>query len=181
MMPGGHLATSLVLAAAGYAWTHSVELSAGCIVGGFLIDVDHYLDYLFVEKQWRRPWPATFLRYYFRARPRRLVLPLHSYELMLVITIATVTFGSRFLIGYLIGATLHFILDITVNGEYGLRRPVLFYLFAYRASRGFVAHELLDARPRPDAAEHPLRDFFKWRPLTERVRSSRGGKSVTGK
>ena len=62
MMPGGHLATSVVLAAAGYAWTHSVEFGVGCFAGGFLIDVDHYLDYLFVERQWRQPWPASFLR-----------------------------------------------------------------------------------------------------------------------
>jgi hypothetical protein len=173
MMPGGHLATSVVLAASGYAWTHSIELTAGCLAGGFLIDVDHYLDYLFVEKQWRRPWPTSFLSYYFRAQPRRLVLPLHSYELMLVLAVTAMALRNHFLSGYLLGAALHLILDITVNGEHGLRRPVLFYLFAYRASRRFVARELLDARTNPGAAEHPLRDFFKWRPLTERVRSSK--------
>ena len=175
MMPGGHLATSVVLAAAGYVFTHSIELTAGCLAGGFLIDADHYLDYLFVEKQWRRPWPASFLSYYFRAQPRRLVLPLHSYELMLVLTLAAIAIRSHFLTGYLLGAALHLVLDIVINGEHGLRRPVLFYLFAYRASRRFVAHELLEARTKPGAAEHPLRDFFKFRPLSERVRSRRGG------
>jgi hypothetical protein len=173
MMPGGHLATSLALAAASYAWTHSVEFTAGCVAGGFLIDVDHYLDYLFVEKQWRRPWPASFLSYYFHARPQRFVLLLHSYELMFVLGLSAITWGNQFLGGYLLGATLHVILDITVNGEHGLKRPVLFYFLAYRASRRFVAHDLLDARTRPEAGEHPFRDFFKWRPLTERVRSTR--------
>ena len=76
MMPGGHLATAAALGAAGYALTGSAELAAGCFAGGFLIDVDHYLDYLVFEGQWRRPGPADFLRYYFTNQPRRIVLPL---------------------------------------------------------------------------------------------------------
>src|SRR5215470_4005187 len=82
MMPGGHLATSLTLSATTYYATGSLEASAGAFAGGFLIDVDHYLDYLVFEKQWRRPSPVSFLQYYFMNRPRRLVLPLHSAELL---------------------------------------------------------------------------------------------------
>src|SRR5437762_12639730 len=69
MMPGGHLATSLALGGVAYASTGSVEAAAGCFAGGFLIDVDHYLDYLLFEKQWRRPSPISFLRYYFSYSP----------------------------------------------------------------------------------------------------------------
>src|SRR4051794_3988707 len=57
MMPGGHLATSAALSAVAYGATGSVEVAAGCVAGGFFIDVDHYLDYLLFEKQWRRPSP----------------------------------------------------------------------------------------------------------------------------
>src|SRR5439155_22379927 len=80
--PGGHVATTVALGAAGYAVTGTAELAAGCFAGGFLIDLDHYLDYLTVEGQWRRPSPSEFLRYYFGHRYRRLVLPLHSMELV---------------------------------------------------------------------------------------------------
>src|SRR5262245_28239098 len=82
MMPGGHLITSLALSGAAYGSSGSTEVAAGCFLGGFLIDVDHYLDYLVFEGQWRKPSPLRFLSYYFRNSPRRLVLPLHSAELM---------------------------------------------------------------------------------------------------
>src|ERR1043166_1287470 len=92
MMPGGHLATSLALSGIAYVSTGSLEAAAGCFAGGFLIDVDHYLDYIVFEGQWRRPGPLHFLRYYFTYRPNKLVLPLHSLELMtaLLIVIAAV-------------------------------------------------------------------------------------------
>src|SRR6516162_8851079 len=82
MMPGGHLATSVALSGVAYSAAGSVEAAAGCFVGGFLIDVDPYLDYIFFEKQWRRPGPVSFLRYYFSFSPRKLVLPLHSAEFL---------------------------------------------------------------------------------------------------
>ena len=86
MMPGGHLVTAVALGGTAYLVTGSTELSVGCFVGGFLIDVDHYLDYLVFEKQWRRPGPASFLRYYFKNELQRVVLPLHSLELMTLLT-----------------------------------------------------------------------------------------------
>jgi hypothetical protein len=84
-MPGGHLATSLALSGVAYASSGSIEAATGCFVGGFLIDADHYLDYLVFEKQWRRPGPVSFLRYYFTYSPKKLVLPLHSVEFMTVV------------------------------------------------------------------------------------------------
>jgi hypothetical protein len=168
MMPGGHLATASGLGIGSYAITGSAELAVGCFAGGFLIDVDHYLDYLVFERQWRRPGPASFLRYYFRSMPRWLVLPLHSLELMAILTAVAVGIRSALLAGYLLGAAMHIGLDILINGDYALRQPILFYFFSYRAAQGFAAIKLLDVSVTPGAGEHPFRDFFKWRPLTER-------------
>ena len=81
MSPGGHLVTTAIACAAVYAGTESAGLVAGLAAGGFLIDVDHIFDYLVFEGQhdWR---PSAFLRYYLEGRVRRVVLPLHSYELL---------------------------------------------------------------------------------------------------
>ncbi len=173
MMPGGHLATALGLGLVAYAITGSGELAAGCFAGGFLIDVDHYVDYLVFEKQWRRPGPLSFLAYYFRSMPKLLVLPLHSFEVMAILTVIAVALGSPFLKGYLLGASMHLGFDMLVNGDYALRQPVLFYFFWFRATRRFSALELLDVKVRPGAGEHPVKDFFKWRPLTERKAPAR--------
>jgi hypothetical protein len=175
MMPGGHLATSIVLGAGAYAASGSLELAAGCFAGGFLIDVDHYLDYLIFEKQWARPGPAHFLRYYFTNQPRLLVLPLHSYELMTVLTVLAVMFRPSFLIGYLLGAVMHIAFDIAINGDYALRHRFLFYSFAYRASQGFHAKELLDvSEAPPEAGEHPYREFLSVLPPNEKRTVTRG-------
>ena len=169
MMPGGHLATSIALSAVAYASTGSVEAAAGCFAGGFLIDVDHYLDYVFFEGQWRRPGPLSFLKYYFKRFPKRAVLPLHSAELMAVLLAVLLFHPWPVLVGYWFGAAMHLTFDVLVNGDYALKRAFLFYVFSYRAYHGFAASELLDDKSAPaeSAGEHPVLEFFQWRPAVE--------------
>ncbi len=167
-MPGGHLATAVALGGVAYGITGSVQAAAGCFAGGFLIDVDHYLDYLIFEKQWRRPWPLSFLRYYFSFSPRRLVLPLHSIELMTIIKIGILIYASPLLIGYWFGAAMHLIFDILINGDHALRRPVLFYFLGYRAWHRFDAAKLLAVTPMAEAGDQPVKDFFSVRPARAR-------------
>jgi hypothetical protein len=166
MMPGGHLATALTLSATTYYATGSMEASAGAFAGGFLIDVDHYLDYLFFERQWRRPSPISFLQYYFTNRPRKLVLPLHSAELMTLLLALIFMHPWPILVGYWVGAAMHLTFDVLVNGEYGLKRPIGFYIFSYRALQRFAAENLVnDVAVSTEAGSHPVRDFFvRWRP-----------------
>jgi hypothetical protein len=164
MMPGGHLATSIILSSAVYASTKSAELAVGCFFGGFLIDVDHYLDYIVFEKQWRRPSPANFLRYYFTHQLTRVVLPLHSLELMSALTVLAFFWPQPFLVGYLIGAAMHLVFDVIVNGDHLLKHRLLFYIFIYRAKKGFAAVELLDVAPVDEQESAPFREFFKWLP-----------------
>ena len=161
-MPGGHLATSIALSGVAYYASRSLELAAGCFAGGFLIDFDHYLDYLVFEKQWRNPAPSRFLSYYFNFQCRRVVLPLHSMELMAALTILAVFWPNLFLIGYLVGAAMHLALDVLVNGEYALKHAVLFYLFAYRTANGFSAQRLINFKPRTSSTK-PFKDFFTWK------------------
>jgi hypothetical protein len=168
MMPGGHLVTALALSGVAYASTGSAQAAAGCFAGGFLIDADHYFDYLFFEKQWRRPWPRSFLRYYFTYSPRKLVLPLHSAEFMTLLLGILLVQPSPWLLGYWIGALMHLIFDIVVNGEHALKRAGLFYIFTYRAIHRFSAEELLAVKSAPAAAgQAPVRDFFRWRPVKD--------------
>jgi len=165
MMPGGHLATSIALSGVAYVSTGSVEAAAGCFAGGFLIDVDHYLDYLVFEKQWRWPGPQSFLSYYFKACPKRCVLPLHSAELMTILFTVMLFRPWPLLVGYWFGAAMHLIFDVLVNGDYAIKRPILFYIFGYRASYKFATSELLAPKPLAETAgERPILEFFQWRP-----------------
>jgi hypothetical protein len=77
------------------------------------------------------------------------VLPLHSWELFAGLSVATILMDVPLLRGYLLGAVMHLIFDICINGEHGIRNPVMFYSFLYRAVNGFSAASLMDVR-----AEH---------------------------
>ncbi len=155
--------TAAGLSGMAYAITGSAEAAGGCFAGGFLIDVDHYADYLFFEKQWRRPSPLSFLRYYFSFSPKRLVLPLHSWELMAVMKVFILLNPVPLLVGYWLGALMHLAFDVVINGENILKKPILFYSFFFRLSRRFAAVNLVEAAVPADAGSRPVREFFRWR------------------
>lgn len=141
MRPEGHLATAAGAASLSYLVTGSWELAAGVFTGGFLIDLDHYVDYFLVEGQ-RSLNPFRFLDYYLSHKMRYAFLPLHSYELMASVAVVAFFAHSTSLLGYLLGAAMHLALDIRYNGF--LRHPVCFYSLAYRYALGFKVSRMLD-------------------------------------
>lgn len=136
MSPGGHLVTTAVACAASAVLTESLPLTAGIALGGFLIDVDHAVDYVLVERQ-RDLRPSAFLRYYLGGRVRRAVLVLHSYELFALLLAAAWWTEALTLWGYLLGGLMHLALDLVFNGELTPRSIGAFYSFAYRLAHRF--------------------------------------------
>lgn len=148
MSPGGHLLTTLGACGASVALGGSPALTAGIAVGGFLIDVDHALDYVLVERQ-RDLRPGAFLRYYLGGRVRRTVLILHSYEVFILLGVVAWWLDSSALWGYLAGALMHLGLDLAFNGELMPRSIVAFYSFGYRLAHRFDAARLMGSGDRP--------------------------------
>jgi len=146
--PGGHLLTTVAACGTAVALTGSWPLTAGVALGGFLIDVDHALDYVLVERQ-RDLRPGAFLRYYLAGRARRTVLLLHSYELFAILTALTWWTDAPVLWGYLLGGLMHLALDIVFNGELTPRSIGAFYSFSYRLAHGFESRTLLGDYGRP--------------------------------
>ena len=142
MSPGGHLVATGIACTAAAVLTESAPLTAAIGVGGFLIDVDHAIDYVLFEKQ-RDLRPGAFLRYYLDGRVQRAVLVLHSYELFAVLGLLAWWTDALVLWGYLLGALSHLALDITFNGEYTPRSISAFYSFGYRLTHGFRMQSLL--------------------------------------
>jgi hypothetical protein len=148
MSPGGHLVTTVAAAAGAVALSAggppaaTVSLAAGIVAGGFLIDVDHFVDYVLVERQ-RDLRPRAFLRYYLGGRVRRTVLALHSYELFAVLGALAWWLDPLPLWGYLMGALMHLALDIVFNGEQTPRSIAAFYSFGYRLAHRFDSQALL--------------------------------------
>jgi len=153
MSPGGHLVTTVAACAASLVLTRgvpagdSIALAAGIAAGGFLIDVDHAVDYVIFERQ-RDLRPGAFLRYYLDGRVKWMVLFLHSFELFALIGLLAWWLDAPPLWGYLVGALMHLSLDILFNGEYLSRSPALFYSFVYRWAHGFDARAMQKPRER---------------------------------
>jgi hypothetical protein len=159
MSPGGHLLTTFAACTAAAVATESWALTAGIAVGGFLIDVDHAFDYVVFDRQ-RNLRPGAFLRYYLEGRVRRLVLVLHSWELMTLLAVVAWMMPLPWLVGYLLGASMHLALDLAFNGEVVPRSILAFYSFSYRAAHRFDARALLGVPLRP-AGDRFWAAFFR--------------------
>ena len=159
MSPGGHLVTTAAACAAVYAGTGDAALTAGLAAGGFLIDVDHMVDYVLFERQ-RDLRPASFLRYYVGGKAQRVVLLLHSYELLVLL--AGIAWATQFawLWGWVFGMLLHLPLDIIFNGKFASSGLVHFYSFTVRARAGFRAAHFTDRPLRPATDEGFWTVFF---------------------
>jgi hypothetical protein len=162
--PGGHLITTALAAGTVYAGTGSPALAGGIAAGGILIDVDHVLDYLLVDRR-RDLSPSAFLRYYVQVRPQRFVLALHSYELMALLGLLAWITDWVPLWGWVLGALLHLPLDILFNGQALARNLVSFYSFVHRWRAGFRSAALLGAVVPPPRPAGFWRAFFaEWTP-----------------
>jgi hypothetical protein len=142
MSPGGHLVTTALACGAVHALTGSAALTAGLAAGGFLIDVDHVVDYVLVERC-RDLRPSAFLRYYLEGQAKRIVLALHSYELLALLALLAWVTNSEVGWGYVLGMLLHLPLDIVFNGKLVSRSLVPFYSVIYRWRAGFLAARLV--------------------------------------
>jgi hypothetical protein len=163
MSPGGHLLTTAAACAiAGYA-TGSAPITTAVAAGGFLIDVDHAVDYVLVERQ-RDLRVGVFLDYYTTGRVRYAVLVLHSYELFALLSVIAWWRDAPLLSGYLIGGLMHLMLDILFNGRVTPYSIAAFYSFAYRLAHRFDAVALLGVA----GTRRPARSF--WRAFFEGAR-----------
>jgi hypothetical protein len=157
--PGGHLVTTAAACAVVYAGTGSTALIAGLAAGGFLIDVDHVVDYVLFERQ-RDLRPGTFLRYFLDGKSKRVVLVLHSYELLALLAGLAWLTRVDWLWGWVFGMVLHLPLDVVFNGKFASGGLVHFYSFIVRARAGFLAERFTDRRRHPVSADDFWGAFF---------------------
>jgi hypothetical protein len=174
MSPGGHLVTTAAACAVLYAGTGSPALVAGLAAGGFLIDVDHVIDYVLFERQ-RDLRPGSFLRYYVNGRVRRVVLVLHSYELLALLAAVAWFTRIEWLWGWVFGMLLHLPLDVIFNGKFASGGLVHFYSFIIRARAGFLADRFTDRARRPVADDVFWSAFFKGGQLADQPRPEPAG------
>jgi hypothetical protein len=103
---------------------------------------------------------------------KRVVLVLHSYELLALLAgIAWLT-GAEWLWGWVFGMLLHLPLDIAFNGKFASGGLVSFYSFIVRARARFRIDRFADRPVRP-VADGFWTAFFRGAQLDVREASGR--------
>lgn len=145
MKPAIHLVTSAAGAMAVHSASGDAGAAAAFFAGGFLIDLDHLVDYC------RALGPAEGVRSLAQAalddalaqrfRPARLYLPLHGWEWAALLLASGGLWGAPWLLALGLGALMHLLLDQRGNGF----RP-MGYFFLHRALTSFSAARAMKPR-----------------------------------
>jgi hypothetical protein len=144
MTPDKHIVISVSLGAVFWVITKSLTAGALCALGGFIIDIDHGIEYV-----WRFGVKRLTVKRILAACKQtyegkeifpfyKLHLFFHSFELAIIFVLISVIAGSLYLMAFSIGFSSHLIIDAVFN-----KRPALFYFLLWRMKNGFVAQRLL--------------------------------------
>jgi len=132
MKPASHVIASGVVASIFYIYFRSAFGSLVCFLSGILIDTDHVLDYYLNY----RTFSAGFKHFYnscIELKLDKLLLVLHSYELILILWILVFIFQNNLLlIAISAGLTQHMLLD-----QIGNNAGKFSYFFIFRLCKGF--------------------------------------------
>lgn len=136
MRVSSHLLASSAFSAGVYAVTRSPAMTAASFGAGWLIDIDHVLDYL-IEHGVRFA-PSHFFATFHEDHYRRARLPLHGWEWPLGWLLAASAAGWHpVLLGLGLGWLHHIVFDQCTNAPSAFGYSLLWRLrqgFSYRAS-----------------------------------------------
>ena len=146
MGPLKHLLSSTVVAGASYAATNSPSIAAAALGTGVLIDGDHLFDYgyyLLCKKCGRKqPNFKDFFRNNYQGTGK-MFLPLHSYELLILLWLVSLAWLSTSLAIWL---TVSFLTHIMLD-HFSNRMPLRAYFFTFRLRKSFNKDTYLLSKP----------------------------------
>lgn len=126
-----HLVVSATLSGTLYYLCPCWQLAVSAFLAGILIDLDHFIDYVIefgISSDWRNFFPS-----FYEGQYTRIYVLLHAWEWLLVLgTLSLLTDWNYWVVGGLIGGTVHLVLDQLANGASGMG-----YSLLWRWSIGF--------------------------------------------
>ena len=141
MRPTGHLIASITISSISFKLTHSGQFFLVSFLAGILIDIDHFIDYLFYCKNINfnlRNFYLTIIN----LKLRKYFLIWHSFEFIVFLwVIKLLWINSLLYTAFLLGITQHLTLDIIYNSP-KFSNKVLFYSFIYRFNKSFEKNNL---------------------------------------
>ena len=128
MKPIHHVALSIVIAGGSYALTSSPQIAAVTFAVGALLDSDHLID--------SRGKPQLSSSFY--EKQEKLLILLHSYELLIPLWLLALVFGF---LPLALWVSIAFVAHL-VTDQVAYRPHLLFYSLLFRASRGFKSQDI---------------------------------------
>ncbi len=135
-----HLPISIVVGLTLHQLTGSGYLILAALLGGWLIDADHLIDYfLFCFLRGNKPRLADFLKGTYFQDSGKVILPLHSLEISFIVILVGYVFDcshADFLLSFGLAHSLHLAQDQLQH------RPHKFgYFIMWRLSHNFATHK----------------------------------------
>lgn len=134
----GHIITSAGISLASYYKYRSRQAAVACFLAGWLIDLDHIVDYVRAhgwKLNWHRFNEACHEKY-----SGKLYLPLHSYELLALFFLL---FRGPQRQPYRVGITLSILTHLLLDQRCNPSRKPLTYFLAHRIRKRFDAAQIL--------------------------------------
>ena len=140
MKPHYHFIATLAISGILYGYYRCLSCGVISFIAGFLIDIDHVIDYYLhqgINLNLRR-----FLRFCYEHQFEYLSVIFHSFELLIILwgAIAVLKLGP-FWISIAIGMSQHMLFDLVLNAKE--LKTHYFYFFSIRALKGFRVKEFL--------------------------------------
>lgn len=131
MKPGAHLLASAAVSVSIYYTTRSLVFAGVSFFAGFIIDIDHLID--FTREYGLSSDPRKLFKVFHETRFNKLFLWFHAWEWLIILFALSFIFeGNRVLPGLFAGMLHHLILDQCCNGV-----TPLGYSIVYRAVHQF--------------------------------------------
>ncbi len=134
----GHIITSAGVGAASYLVYRSRKAAVASFLAGFLIDLDHIVDYVRAHG-WRMDW-GRFSEAAHEKYSGKLYLPLHSYELLALFFFL---FKGPTRQPYRVGITVSILTHLILDQRNRRKGKAGTYFLAHRISKRFNANEIL--------------------------------------
>lgn len=137
MKPLGHAVITLTAGGVLYKYNHSFAGFLSFLITGILVDMDHYFDYIRengISFNLSKVYKSCSYYGYFK----KLILFLHSYELLIALMLALLSFNLNIIWTYIaLGLGLHILTDQITN-------PVLpfSYFLSFRIMKGFRTEKI---------------------------------------
>ena len=135
-----HIAVSSFVSGILYVFFKSWSLTIASFLSGILLDLDHYIDYVF---ECGSPFQVKrFFHYIYEEKLEKIYLILHGWEWSVILLLTGWMMDwNHWIVGITIGYGHHMVFDAIFNRHW----PVLGYSLLWRWKRDFVSEQV---RPR---------------------------------